>query len=85
MSALPPQAKVAMSASYVMDLLQSKKFRVIALLIALWSTPVHTFLSIDVKAMPWITCAISAFILAQGVRDAASCFRGKCPESSDEA
>lgn len=87
MSSIPAQTastavKSALSTGFVMDLLQSKKFRVLALLIALWSNPLHEYLHIDLKAMPWITCAFVAFIVSQGVRDAAREFRGK--PSSDQ-
>lgn len=52
-----------------MDLLKSKRFKVLAIIVALWTNPVHTYLGLDVVALPWITASFCAFIIAQGLAD----------------
>lgn len=75
----------------ISELLASKKFKVLAILVALWTNPVHEALGLDITALPWITASFCAFMISQGISDlgdravdAVRLFRGIASPKEDE-
>lgn len=55
--------------AFLTDLAQSKKFKALVALVALWSEPVRSSLGLDQYALKWLTLAFGAYFISQAFRD----------------